>query len=112
MDIKKPIPIGIESYKEIIDGGYYYVDKTLLIRDLLAQKSKVTLFTRPRRFGKTLAQNMLRTFFEKEVTADGTVMDNSRYFTGKNIMDAGERYVSHMGKYPVIFLSIDRKSVV
>ncbi len=106
MDIKKPIPIGIESYKEIIDGGYYYVDKTLLIRDLLAQKSKVTLFTRPRRFGKTLAQNMLRTFFEKEVTADGTVMDNSRYFTGKNIMDAGERYVSHMGKYPVIFLSM------
>ena len=87
MDIKKPIPIGIESYKEIIDGGYYYVDKTLLIRDLLAQKSKVTLFTRPRRFGKTLAQNMLRTFFEKEVTTDGTVMDNSRYFTGKNIMD-------------------------
>ena len=106
MDIKKPIPIGIESYKEIIDGGYYYVDKTLLIRDLLAQKSKVTLFTRPRRFGKTLAQNMLRTFFEKEVAADGTVMDNSRYFTGKNIMDAGERYVSHMGKYPVIFLSM------
>ena len=106
MDIKKPIPIGIESYKEIIDGGYYYVDKTLLIRDLLAQKSKVTLFTRPRRFGKTLAQNMLRTFFEKEVTTDGTVMDNSRYFTGKNIMDAGERYVSHMGKYPVIFLSM------
>lgn len=59
VDMEKPIPIGIEFYKEMIDGGYYYVDQTLLIRDILKQKSKVTLFTRPRRFGKTLAQSTL-----------------------------------------------------
>jgi len=63
----KPIPIGIEFYKEMIDNGYYYIDKTLLIRDILAQKNKVTLFTRPRRFGKTLAQSMLQAYFEKEI---------------------------------------------
>ena len=88
MEIKKAIPIGIEFYKEIIDNDYYYVDKTLLIRDLLIRKSKVTLFTRPRRFGKTLAQSMLRTFFEEEVAADGTVKDNYGYFTRKKIMEA------------------------
>ncbi len=60
-----PIPIGVEFYKTMISEGYYYVDKTLLIRDLLAYKNKVTLFTRPRRFGKTLAQSMLKTFFER-----------------------------------------------
>ena len=54
-----PIPIGVEFYKDMISKGYYYVDKTLLIRDMLAQKNTVTLFTRPRRFGKTLAQSML-----------------------------------------------------
>ncbi len=106
MEIKKPIPIGIESYKEIIDNDYYYIDKTLLIRDLLIQKSKVTLFTRPRRFGKTLAQSMLRTFFEEEINADGKPVDHSGYFTGKKIMDVGEQYTKHMGKYPVIFLSM------
>ena len=106
MDIGKAIPIGIESYKEIIDNDYYYIDKTMLIRDLLMQKSKVTLFTRPRRFGKTLAQSMLRTFFEEEVTSDGIVVDNSKYFTGKKVMGAGGQYTSHMGKYPVIFLSM------
>ena len=72
----------------MISEGYYYIDKTLLIRDLLAQKSTVTLFTRPRRFGKTLAQSMLRTFFEKEIFPDGTIADNSVYFQGKKIMEA------------------------
>lgn len=106
MEIRKAIPIGIESYKEIIDKDYYYIDKTLLIRDLLMLKSKATLFTRPRRFGKTLAQSMLRTFFEREVSADGITVDNSKYFTGKRIMQTGGQYTSHMGKYPVIFLSM------
>ena len=64
MEQLKPIPIGVEFYKEIISKGYYYIDKTLLIRDILSHGSKVTLFTRPRRFGKTLAQSMLCTFFE------------------------------------------------
>ncbi len=101
-----PIPTGIEFYKEMISEGYYYIDKTLLIRDLLANKNKVTLFTRPRRFGKTLSQSMLRTFFEKEILPDGTVADNSVYFQGKKIMEAGEEYTRHMGQYPVIFLSL------
>ncbi len=102
----KPIPIGVEFYKQMIDDGYYYVDKTLLIRDLLDQKSIVTLFTRPRRFGKTLDQTMLRTFFEKEILPDGTVDDNSKYFEGKKVMEAGEEYTKHLGQYPVIFLSL------
>ena len=89
MDIKRAIPIGVESYKEIIDSDYYYIDKTRLIMDLLTQKSKVTLFIRPRRFGKTLAQSMLRTFFEEEIDSDGKTVDNSRYFEGKKIMGAG-----------------------
>jgi len=102
----KPIPIGVEFYKEMIDKGYYYVDKTLLIRDLLEQKNKVTLFTRPRRFGKTLAQTMLRTFFEEEIMPDGTVADNSKYFQGKKIMGVGEEYTKYLGQYPVIFMSL------
>ncbi len=106
MEKIKPIPIGVEFYKEMIDKGYYYVDKTLLIRDLLEQKNKVTLFTRPRRFGKTLAQTMLRTFFEEEIMPDGTVADNSKYFQGKKIMGAGEEYTKHLGQYPVIFMSL------
>ena len=89
MDIRKAIPIGVESYKEMIGSDYYYIDKTLLIMDLLTQKSKVTLFTRPRRFGKTLAQSMLRTFFEEEIDIEGKVVDNSGYFAGKKIMEAG-----------------------
>ena len=73
---------------------------------MLEYKDKVTLFTRPRRFGKTLAQSMVKTFFEKEILPDGTVADNSVYFHGKKIMDAGEEYLKHMGQYPVIFLSL------
>jgi len=106
MEYIKPLPIGVEFYKDMVSEGYYYVDKTLLIRDILAQKSKVTLFTRPRRFGKTLAQSMLKTYFEKEILPDGTAVDNSVYFNGKKIMEAGEEYTKHMGQYPVIFLSL------
>lgn len=106
MEYTRPIPIGIEFYEEMILKGYYYIDKTLLIRDLLVQKNKVTLFTRPRRFGKTLAQSMIKCFFEKEVRPDGTIVDNSVYFQGKKIMEAGEEYLRHMGQYPVIFLSL------
>ena len=106
MEYIRPVPIGVEFYKEITSGGYYYIDKTLLIRDLLANKNKVTLFTRPRRFGKTLAQSMLKAFFEKEIMPDGTEADNSVYFQGKKIMDAGEEYTKHMGQYPVVFLSL------
>jgi len=91
-----PIPIGVEFYKDMISKGYYYVDKTLLIRDMLAQKNTVTLFTRPRRFGKTLAQSMLKTFFEKEILPDGATADNSVYFRGKKIMEASHLMKWHM----------------
>ncbi len=95
-----PLPVGVENFEEIIDKGYYYVDKTLLIRDLIDLRGKVNLFTRPRRFGKTLNMSMLRYFFEK-------AEEDRRYlFQGTNIMDAGEKYRSEMGKYPVISLSL------
>ncbi len=96
--LKKPLPIGIENYKEIIDKDYYYVDKTLMIKDLLERGSKVNLFTRPRRFGKTLALSMLKTYFE-------TGTDNRHYFEGRKIMQE-EQYTCHMGQYPVIILSL------
>ena len=102
----KKIGIGYENYKEFIDGNMYYIDKTLLIRDLVEHGGKVTLFTRPRRFGKTLALSMLRTFFEKEYDLHGNVVDNRRYFEGKKIMDAPDEILSMMGRYPVIKLSL------
>lgn len=105
MVIKKAVPIGIESYKEIIEQDYYYIDKTLLIRDLLTQKSKVTLFTRPRRFGKTLNISMLQYFFEDTGDVEKNAK-NRELFQGKKIMEAGERYTEHMGMYPVINLTL------
>ncbi len=104
--MKKPLPVGIEFYKTLIDNPYYYVDKTWMIKELLDKKVSVNLFTRPRRFGKTLVLSMLQTFFEKEIGQDGIVVDNSRYFRGMKIMEAGAAYAAHMGKYPVVFLSL------
>lgn len=97
---RKKIPIGIEDFSEIIRRNCYFVDKTLMIRDILDSGSKVTLFTRPRRFGKTLNMSMLQRFFEK------TDNDNSYLFERLNIMGAGEQYLEHMGQYPVISLSL------
>ena len=59
----KPLPIGVDDFKKLIDENYYYVDKTLLIKELLDNKGEVNLFTRPRRFGKTLNMSMLQYFF-------------------------------------------------
>ena len=100
------IGIGYEDYKRIIDDRCYYVDKTLLIRDVVQKGGMVTLFTRPRRFGKTLAISMLRTFFEREYDRDGNPVDNRRYFEGKKIMEADPEILSRMGRYPVIKLSL------
>ncbi len=102
----KKIGIGYENYKEFIDSDMYYVDKTMFIRDVREKGGKVTLFTRPRRFGKTLALSMLRTFFELEYDLDGNVVDKGRYFEGKQIMEEGGEALSEMGKYPVIMLSL------
>ena len=97
---RKLIPIGVEDFKEIIDKDYYFVDKTLLIRDVLDNGSKITIFTRPRRFGKTLNMSMLRRFFEKMEE------DNSYHFDGLAISEAGDKYHKYMGQYPVISISL------
>lgn len=96
----KPIPIGIEDFKRLIDDGYYFVDKTLMIKELIDMKGMVNLYTRPRRFGKTLNMSMLRRFFEK------TEEDNSYLFDGLAIVEAGEKYHRYMGQYPVISISL------
>lgn len=104
---KKALPIGIDNFEKIITRGYYFVDKTLLIKDLLDNKADVNLFTRPRRFGKTLNMSMLQYFFEDERQWNtGEKKDNTYLFEGLNIMKEGEKYTSYMGKYPVINLSL------
>lgn len=95
---KLPLPIGISDYR-LASTEYYYVDKTLMIRDFINERPMVSLFTRPRRFGKTLNMDMLRTFFEK------TDEDTSVYFKDKLIWSCGKEYREYQGKYPVIFLT-------
>lgn len=95
---RKPLPIGISDYVRA-QSDYYYVDKTMLIKEFLDQKPLVSLFTRPRRFGKTLNMDMLRVYFEM------TDEDTSKYFEDKNIWKCGKDYRLHQGKYPVIFLT-------
>lgn len=102
----KPLPIGVDNFEMLITNGYYFVDKTLLIKDLLDRKGTVNLFTRPRRFGKTLNMSMLQFFFEDAKDFEGEKKDNSGLFGGLNIMREGETYLSHMGQYPVINLSL------
>ena len=97
-DVNKPLPIGVSDFKAATTN-YYYVDKTLLIKEFLDAKPVVSLFTRPRRFGKTLNMDMIRVFFEK------TAEDTSVYFHDKKIWQCGKAYTQHQGKYPVIFLT-------
>lgn len=99
MQRKLRLPIGSTNYKEVCTH-YYYLDKTLLIKDVLDDGAKILLLTRPRRFGKTLNMDMLRTFFEK------TDEDTSSYFKNKKIWQQGEAYTREQGKYPVIYLSL------
>ncbi len=93
-----PLPIGISDYR-LASSEYYYIDKTMMIKDFIDERPMVSLFTRPRRFGKTLNMDMLRTFFEKSEE------DTSVYFQDKKIWACGQRYRKHQGKYPVIFLT-------
>lgn len=95
---KLPLPIGVSDFRVACDQ-YYYIDKTMLIKDFLDERPIVSLFTRPRRFGKSLTMDMLRTFFEK------TDEDTARFFVDKKIWACGEPYRSYQGKYPVIFLT-------
>lgn len=93
-----PLPIGISDYR-LASSEYYYIDKTMMIKDFIDERPMVSLFTRPRRFGKTLNMDMLRTFFEK------TDEDTSVYFKDKKIWTCGKKYREYQGKYPVIFVS-------
>ena len=95
---KLALPIGISDYIEA-STKYYYVDKTMLIKEFLDERPMVSLFTRPRRFGKTLNMDMLRVFFEK------TEEDTSIYFKDKAIWSCGKYYQNYQGKYPVIFVT-------
>ena len=96
---KKAVPVGIEDFKELIQEGYYYIDKTLLIDEMLMNKSKVTLFTRPRRFGKTLNMSMIKYFFDVK-----NKEENKKLFENLKVSDS--EYMSEQGKYPVIFISL------
>ena len=96
----KPLPIGVEDFKELVEKEYYFVDKTLMIKDLLDKRSKVSLFTRPRRFGKTLNMSMVQRFFEK------TEDINMYLFENLKIANAGQKYMQHQGQYPVISVSL------
>ncbi len=95
---RKEILVGAEDFVEIRTGGYYYVDKTGLIRDLLQKKGKVTLFTRPRRFGKTLNMSMLKAFFE--------IGCSPQIFEGLEIARETELCEEYMGRFPVISISL------
>lgn len=100
MTERKKIPIGIEDFQKLRERNCYFVDKTMMIKDIIDNGAMVTLCTRPRRFGKTLNMSMLRYFFEK------SEKDNSYLFDGLEISKMGESYLSHMGQYPVISISL------
>lgn len=93
-----PLPVGISDYR-LAASQYYYIDKTMMIKDFIDERPMVSLFTRPRRFGKTLNMDMLRTFFEKSDE------DTSVYFRDKKIWTCGKKYRDYQGKYPVIFVT-------
>ena len=96
---KKAIPVGIENFEDIIKDNYYYVDKSMLIEDILVNRAAVTLFTRPRRFGKTLNMSMIKYFFDVR-----NKDENRTLFEGLKIF--GSEYMKEQGKYPVIFVSL------
>ena len=98
MNVTLKLPVGIDDFKKIREAGFYYVDKTKLIEQLLQSWGEVTLFTRPRRFGKTLNMSMLKSFFE--IGAEKSL------FQGLYISEKEKLCAEYMGKYPVIFLSL------
>ena len=104
--MSKPLPIGIENFEEIYSREYYYVDKTLLVKDLMDKGSKVNLFTRPRRFGKTLTLSMLQYYFEDAYDKRGNKKDYRYLFEDKKIFKEDEKYKKYMGQYPVISLTL------
>lgn len=103
---QKSLPIGVDNFEQLITDGYYFVDKTMFIHELIDKKGLVNLFTRPRRFGKTLNMSMLRYFFEDARDMEGKKVGFSHLFDGLKITRCGEEYLHHMGKYPVITLTL------
>ncbi len=103
--MKKALPVGVENFEDIVKSEYYYVDKTMFIKELLDLKGKVNLFTRPRRFGKTLNLSMLRYFFE-DTGYEKRNEQNKSLFQGMKIIEAGEKYTKQMGMYPVFELTL------
>lgn len=103
--MKKPLPIGVDNFEKMIKEGYCYIDKTMLIKELLDLKGEVNLFTRPRRFGKTLNLSMLRYFFEDTGDAQQNT-HNRELFKGLKITKAGAEYAQQMGMYPVMNLTL------
>ena len=103
--MRKPLPAGVDNFADIIKEGYYYVDKTMFIKELMELKGKVNLFTRPRRFGKTLNLSMLRYFFEDTGNAEKNE-ENKLLFQGLSIMEQGRKYTGHMAAWPVINLTL------
>ena len=101
---KAKLPMGIENFKEIRTGGFYYIDKTGLIKTLLRNPGKVNLFTRPRRFGKTLNMSMLRYFFE--TGSDIMTLNNVTLFDELEISEEKDLCREYMGKFPVISISL------
>ena len=103
--MKDALPIGIDDFKKLREEQYYYVDKSLLIKELLDLKGEVNSFTRPRRFGKSLNISMVKYFFEDTGNEEQN-LKNRDLFEGLRIMKAGESYLCEMGSYPVISLSL------
>ena len=97
--MKKKLPIGISDFKKIIDGNYYYFDKTELIKSIIGEPGEVKLFTRPRRFGKTLNMSMIKYFFDIE-----NKEENRKLF--KNLYIEKSEYFKEQGQYPVIFITL------
>ena len=96
---RRPLPIGIEDFKRLIDDEYYFVDKTLMIKELIESCTTIGLFTRPRRFGKTLNMSMIQYFFER------TNESNAYLFDGLKISEYPE-CMKYQGQYPVISVSL------
>lgn len=96
----RPLPIGIDDFKKLRENNFCYVDKSLFIQELLDNRSEVSVFMRPRRFGKTLGLSMLKYYFEKEFDPDGNEVNNKKSFDGLNILDTGEKYTKYMGAIP------------
>ena len=105
--MKKALPIGYDNFKRIISDELFYVDKTMIIKELIDKKGQVNLFTRPRRFGKTLILSMLRSFFEKDIDVRGNVRDNSSFFDGMKIMQKTKENGAD-----IFFESIGKKETV